>query len=67
MPRKSKRSGAPAKGYRWKEDTSGKIPNPPIVPVSSRKIKMKPMRTVMGGTTGAGKAFIKINNRTRSK
>lgn len=66
-PKKTKRSGAPAKGFQWKESTSNRIPNPAIVPVSSKKPKLKPMRAVFGGTNAAGRAFKKINNRMRAK
>lgn len=66
-PKKTKKSGAPARGHRWAETTSGKIPNPAIVPVGSRKPKLKPMRAVFGGTKPSGKAFTKINNRMRAK
>lgn len=67
MPKKTKRSGAPARGYRYAENTSGRIPEPAIVPIDRKRAKLKPMRSVSSGTYGSGKAFTKINNRMRAK
>ena len=53
--KKALRSGAPAKGYKWKEETSGKIPNPEIVPMAKKKpAKLKAMRRVSSGSYGSG-------------
>lgn len=59
-------SGAPAKGYEWRESTSGKIPNPTVVPVIKKKpTKFKPMRTVGSGVSPAGKATTTVKLRTK--
>ena len=64
--KKVMRSGAPAKGYKWKEQTSGKIPNPEIVPMKKKMAKLKPMRMVSSGTTGYGTPSKTIKNKARS-
>ena len=64
-PRKTRRSGAPAKGHKWAESTSGKIPNPAVVPVGKRPARLKPMRTVSSGVNpwGAPTRIVKRRNR----
>ena len=66
MPKKTKRSGAPAKGYKWAEMTSGKIPNPAVVPVA-KKSNLKPMRTVASGINPWGDVVKNVKRKTRSK
>ncbi len=63
--KKALRSGAPAKGYKWKENTSGRIPDPEIVPVK-KKVKLNPMRTVSSGSTAYGTPRKTIKNKSRS-
>lgn len=65
-PKKVKKSGAPAKGYKWKDNTSGKIPNPEMVPVSPKKVKLKAMSLTLGGTSSSGKGHTKRVKRARS-
>lgn len=65
-PKRTKKSGAPKKGYKWAETTSGRIPDPKIVPMSKKKAKLIPMRTVSSGTTSSGAPRKTIRNKTRS-
>jgi hypothetical protein len=58
-PKKTTKTGAPAKGYKWAETTSGRIPDPVIVPVKKMP-KFKPMRTVASGTSPSGKARMTV-------
>lgn len=64
--KKAFKSGAPRKGYKWKEDTSGRIPDPAIVPDRKKPYTPKPMRTVASGTTGGGKARTTVKSKARS-
>ena len=61
------RSGAPKRGKKWAEDTSGKIPNPTVVPIAKAKpAKLKPMRAVSGGSYGSGAPRKTVRGKARS-
>jgi hypothetical protein len=59
-------TGAPKKGYKWKETTSGRIPDPEVVPVKNEVAKLKPMRTVSSGSYGSGTPRKTVKNKSRS-
>lgn len=61
-----KRTSAPKRGYRYTEETSGKIPSPAVVPISTKKPKLKPMRSVASGSNAYGKPTKTVKNKTRS-
>lgn len=66
-PKKAfKKSGAPARGKKWAETTSGKIPEPMVEPIKRRVAKLKPMRSVASGTTSSGTPRKTVKNKTRS-
>jgi len=63
------KKATPKKGFKWAESTSGRIPEPAVVPVSSKKKKparLKPMRTVSSGTFGSGAPRKTEKNKARS-
>ncbi len=66
-PKKAKKSGAPAKGYKWKYETSGKIPNPEMAPVSPKKVKLKAMDMTFGGSDRSGKGYTKKEKKVKAK
>lgn len=62
----SKKTRAPKKGYQYTEMTSGKIPDPAVVPVKKKVAKLSPMRTVSSGTNSYGKPTKTEKNKARS-
>lgn len=65
-----KGSLVPKKGYRWKDNTSGKIPEPAVerIPTAKKKpSRLKPMRTVASGTNAFGQPRTTIKNKSRSR
>jgi len=61
----SKKTRAPKKGYQYIEMTSGKIPDPAVEPIKTKRAKLKPMRTVSSGTNSYGKPTKSVDNKTR--
>lgn len=65
--KKAFKSGAPRKGYKWKEeDTTNKLPNPPIVPDKKKAYKPKPMRMISSGSYGSGAPRTTEKSRAKS-
>jgi len=63
------KKATPKKGFKWADSTSGRIPEPAVVPISSKKkpARLKPMRTVASGTYGSGAPRKTERNRSKPR